>query len=448
VKTFPTRMMRYAFPPCLFVGGVTLFAGYKLLDCGRRRLIDDIEKQLDKIEKASTGRRNAGIVNARFGSLKKGKEGIDNPAFVGSLGSNEGIAYAGFDEKEIYCVEIRPLRTQDGKSTLVKLESDESDYEVVGLAIIIFERNAEAPSTNNDNDKPLRSSSFEGIETSVAKIVQFITDTTQKICKDNQNKEIADETTQEHMIKKFEKIFTIPVENGNPEQFKVQNDHKSLIYQIRSSLPPSKKIDFEQCLKAIKSGQRCEEALEEFAKKKFKKDYNIFLREYGRKYAWQLLRIIYDSDDSKPITAECRKNLFEACGFSIKIDTDNEHLELKEKFEKKKKMLENSIEEMNNLKANLKKFFEEFINSENASKFNTMFFILYCFKANGLACYVQLVNLFFVQFDDSNDPYTQNKNQLLTKYADFIFSTLTLDDLQELVKLANIMLNKPQNSSS
>ena len=188
--------------------------------------------------------------------------------------------------------------------------------------------------------------------------------------------------------------------------------------------------------------------MEEFAKKKFKKDYNIFLREYGRKYAWQLLRIIYDSDDSKPITAECRKNLFEACGFSIKIDTDNEHLELKEKFEKKKEMLENSIEEMNNLKANLKKFFEEFINSENASKFNTMFFILYCFKANGLACYVQLVNLFFVLFDDSNDPYTQNKNQLLTKYADFIFSTLTLDDLQELVKLANTMLNKPQNSSS
>merc|ERR1712243_146306 len=152
-----------------------------------------------------------------------------------------------------------------------------------------------------------------------------------------------------------------------------------------------------------------------------------FFQKNGRKYAWKLLCEIYDSDDSKPITAKCSKRLFNSCGLNIEIDSEVKYLKSLAEIKTKKEIWENPEEKMSGLRNDLKLFFKELINPGNASKFNTMFFILYCFKANGVSVYVQLANLFFVKnIDFENIKKSGWENQRQDTYGDFIFSILTL----------------------
>jgi len=228
------------------------------------------------------------------------------------------------------------------------------------------------------------------------------------------------------MIKAFEKISTIPNITEDPKQFKVEESREALVAVLRVALGKPKKNNFEQCLKYIQCGESCEKALREFAQKK-----------HGRKYAWKLLHEMYASDDSKPITPECSKELFNVCGLSIEINSIEQCGKLKNEIVEKKKGIWEEKEKIKALRKKLIDSFEKLINSENASKFNTMFFILYCFKANGLSNYVQVVNLFFVKKIEKFISNSGQKFQLVDTYGDFVFSILTLEDLEELVNFAN-----------
>jgi len=453
----------------LIVGGVTtLYATYKIADCQLQRLNDDF----DKIDNS---KKKTGIANAAYnGSTEnvseiKKKARIDKKAYDGSTENVSEI-------KKTYCVKISPLMV-DGESTLVRLKSDENakSFEEVGLDIEISERKDEPSSTTDDSAKSLMTIIFEDIETSVVEIVQFITDTTRKFCTENENKSPVDEAIKLNVINDFLKI--LPNYNQDPpKQVILKKQHGSLVKAMRLSITKNYKINYKKCLKELQKGQKFEEAFKkvakkQFAKKKIKITLSDYLQEYGRKTAWEVLRVKYESNDSKPMTEEYSKNLFKACGFKVEIQSVKELKEAQKNFMHKKERLE-----MNDFRADLMEFFKRLYSSENASKFNAMFFILFCFKANGFACYVQLVNLLF-QFttpenasnysyllgcklvnllfakctpskNPSIDPYVLGcKFALFSDYAVYIFSILTLEDIYELVHVSNLELKATQNSS-